>query len=133
MTLSPRAIEAALDAFNGCKSSNDIDAMQAALSAALAVDGLALQGWRTFEDRPEPGRKFVALYNDGSGAAIFYAFDGGVIDSDGDEYYGWNPDDASYDLWAYLPDTVEFWCEVRAEDSVSLPQPPAVSDQEERR
>src|SRR5690348_8903441 len=39
--------------------------------------------WRTFADKPEPGRKFIALYNDGSGAAMFFAFDGGVIDSDG--------------------------------------------------
>lgn len=76
--------------------------------------------WHTFSEMPDPGRKFIALYNDGSGAAIFFAFDGGVIDSDGDEYYGWSPDDASYDLWAYLPDTVQFWCEIRSEDPVTL-------------
>lgn len=141
MTFSPRAIEAAEEAACQCDNMfrevfdrhDRADIIRAALTAALAVDGVALQGWRTFEDRPESGRKFVALYNDGSGATMFCALYGGVIDSDGDEYYSWNPDDASYDLWAYLPDTMNFWCEVRAEDPVLLSQTPAASDREERR
>ena len=57
MTFSPRAIEAALDAFNGCKSSNDIDAMQDALSAALAVDGVALVPVEATEGQIEMGAR----------------------------------------------------------------------------
>ena len=76
--------------------------------------------WRTFADTPEIGRKFIALYNDGSGAEMFFAIEGGVIDSDGDELYGWFSADHSYDRWAYLPDNLEFWCEVRAEDPMTL-------------
>lgn len=76
--------------------------------------------WNTFVDAPEPGRKFVALYNDGSGARMFYAFDGGVIDCDGDELYGFDLAEQSYGLWAYLPDNLEFWCETRAEDPMTL-------------
>lgn len=85
-------------------------------------------GWHTFAVRPEPGRKFIALYSDGSGAAMFFAFDGGVIDSDGDEYYDWNPDDHQYDRWAYLPDRLEFWCEIRSEDPVCLRSPPQAAE-----
>jgi hypothetical protein len=38
MTISPKAVEAALDAFNGCKSSNDLHAMEAAIVAAITTD-----------------------------------------------------------------------------------------------
>lgn len=95
-----------------------------------AVEAAAREMWHTFSETPESGRKFIAIYSDGSGAAMFFAFEDGVIDSDGDEYYGWNPDDAQYDLWAYLPDTVQFWCEVRSEDPITLA---AASDGEERK
>lgn len=76
--------------------------------------------WNTFVDAPEPGRKFVALYNDGSGARMFFTFDGGVIDCDGDELYGFDLAEQSYGLWAYLPDNFEFWCETHAEYTMTL-------------
>lgn len=43
--------------------------------------------WHIFPvDKPDVGRKFIAVYNDGSGAQLFYAFDGGYLDVGGDEY-----------------------------------------------
>lgn len=88
--------------------------------AAKGQNAVVNTVWNTFVDAPEPGRKFVALYNDGSGARVFYAFDGGVIDCDGDELYGFDLAEQSYGLWAYLPDNLEFWCETRAEDPMTL-------------
>jgi len=88
--------------------------------AAKGQNAVVNTVWNTFVDAPEPGRKFVALYNDGSGARMFYAFDGGVIDCDGDELYGFDLAEQSYGLWAYLPDNLEFWCETRAEDTMTL-------------
>ena len=88
--------------------------------AAKGQNAVVNTVWNTFVDAPEPGRKFVALYNDGSGARMFYAFDGGVIDCDGDELYGFDLAEQSYGLWAYLPDNLEFWCETRAEDPMTL-------------
>lgn len=78
--------------------------------------------WHPITERPESGRKIIALYNDGSGAEMLYVYDGGVIDNDGDDYYGAMPDwfEENFDLWAYLPDK-EFWCEARAEDPMTLP------------
>jgi hypothetical protein len=75
--------------------------------------------WHTFADKPETGRKIVALYDDGSGAAMFFVHDDGFIDQDGDEL----PNVGSCDRWAYLPDELEFWCETRAEDPVIFSRP----------
>ena len=63
MTFTPKAIKAALTAFKVCRpvertacqdfgmQQDDIirQQLEAALSAALAVDGLALQGWQEIE------------------------------------------------------------------------------------
>lgn len=94
-----------------------------ALEAAERVRG---DGWRPVSDKPLPGSKIVALYNDGSGSRMLFVHDAGFIDSDGDEISDLN----GYDRWTYLPDGFEFWCETRAEDPVTfIPAPPA--DQEE--
>lgn len=69
---------------------------------------------------PDIGRKFICLFNDGSGAAMFWRHDGGYIDCEGDEYSSLSN---SYDRWAYLPDELEFWCETRSEDSMTLVLP----------
>jgi hypothetical protein len=74
--------------------------------------------WNTFDTTPEVGRKFIALYNDGSGSNMFVRLDDTYIDTDGDEYYEF--DDGSYIFWAYLPEKYEFWCENREEDPFSL-------------
>jgi hypothetical protein len=75
-------------------------------------------GWRTFATLPEVGCKFIALYNDGSGAAMFWRHDDGYIDADGDEYGDLSFSD--YDHWAYLPHDLEFGCENYAEDPMTF-------------
>lgn len=69
--------------------------------------------WRKITEKPESGKRVVALYNDGSGAVLFFVHDDGVMDSDGDEYAGLSPD--SFDLWAYLPDGFELHFEGHVE------------------
>jgi len=69
------------------------------------------------EDPPPVGCKFIALYNDGSGAIMFLRVEGGFIDSDGDELSGIGE---GCDLWIELPQNKEFWCEVRSEDPMTL-------------
>jgi len=74
-------------------------------------------GWFKLDQDPKAGRKFIALYNDGSGAAMFWRHPDGVIDQDGNEG-GWPL--KGYDRWAYLPDDLEFWCEICPEDPLTL-------------
>jgi len=76
--------------------------------------------WHKLDTLPDVGRKFIALFNDGSGAVMFWRHDGGYIDSDGDDCL-FEVD--QYDRWAYLPDELEFHCEVRSEDPMSLSVP----------
>lgn len=68
--------------------------------------------WTPSSVKPDVGRKIICLYDDGSGAALFYTHDHGVIDSDGDEYAALSSD---YSLWAYLPDDFELHCELHSE------------------
>lgn len=75
--------------------------------------------WKPLVENPPPvGCKFIALYNDGSGAAMFWRHDHGYIDGDGDEISEINEE--SFDLWTELPQDKEFWCEVRSEDQMTL-------------
>ncbi|WBU27628.1 hypothetical protein OOZ54_13240 [Rhodopseudomonas palustris] len=74
--------------------------------------------WHTFDTLPDIGRKFIALYNDGSGASLFYRHEDGYLDEDGNEF---GDDLHSYDYWAYLPAGKSFWCEDRSDDPVKLP------------
>jgi hypothetical protein len=103
------------------RKATDPEYLETALAAVGAVDKHEVITWRSITERPDPGRKIVAIYNDGSGATMFYVYDEGFIDIDGDDY-STSPDwlEANYDLWAYLPDK-KFWCEVRAEDPMHLP------------
>lgn len=79
-------------------------------------------GWFTMDVVPGVCRKFIALYNDGSGAAMFWRHDDGLIDHNG-AVANWPL--KGYDRWAYLPDDLEFWCETCPEDPMVLPRPPA--------
>jgi len=57
-----------------------------------------------------PMGKFVAFFNDGSGASLFMTDDSGeTIDSDGDLIGAETLD--NYLSWMQLPDDFEFWCE----------------------
>ena len=75
--------------------------------------GMREATWHGKDRRPDVGRKFVALYDDGSGAALLYRHDDGFIDSDGDDYQALKD---CYDWWAYLPDDFEFRCELVSND-----------------
>lgn len=81
-------------------------------------------GWFKMDTLPDVGRKFIALFNDGSGAGMFWRYDDGFIDQDGNDEATLG---SSYDRWAYLPDDLEFWCETVAEDPMVLriPTPPS--------
>jgi hypothetical protein len=79
--------------------------------------------WKSIDDTPPIGSKFVVLYNDGSGARMFWRHDFGYIDSEGGEYEELPSE--GYSLWTELPDGFEFWCEVRSEDPMTLSLPPA--------
>jgi len=76
--------------------------------------------WRLLaQQQPKPGHKIVTLHDDGSGAALLFVYDGGVIDSDGDDY---TKIGSPQTWWTYLPDGFEFWCEGISEDPVTLPE-----------
>ena len=76
--------------------------------------------WRRLaQQQPKPGHKIVTLHDDGSGAALLFVYDGGVIDSDGDDY---TKIGSPQTWWTYLPDGFEFWCEGISEDPVTLPE-----------
>lgn len=105
-----------------------------AILAALSQQEPDRQGaWRPIGVRPEPGRKIIALFDDGSGARLFYVHDGGLIDADeGDE---WDADalDENYGLWAYLPSDFSLWCENRSDDPLKFPVPTTTGGGEDGR
>ena len=77
--------------------------------------------WNTFaESRPENGRRFIALYSDGSGSQIFYGYDCGMIDQDGDDRYIDDIDNGDFFYWSYLPDNFKMWCEDRSVDPFTI-------------
>lgn len=78
--------------------------------------------WHSANILPEVGRKIVALYSDGSGAILIYRYDEGFLDAEGYDLYG-NEFPDSIVLWAYLPTDFQFWCEVRADDPMTLTMP----------
>ena len=63
--------------------------------------------WNGLDKKPESGRRIIALFDDGSGARLFLAHDGGLLDLDGDEATL----EEGYGLWAYLPDGMKLWFE----------------------
>lgn len=88
-----------------------------ALPAAEAVENVV--AWnRTADKTPEPGHKFVALYDDGSGAWLGFMHDGGVIDSDGDDYKKMG----SAEWWTYLPTGFRLFCEDHPVEDFQLPE-----------
>jgi hypothetical protein len=45
-----------------------------------------VRDWNSIDDVPPIGCKFVVLFNDGSGAKMFWRHDHGYIDCEGGEY-----------------------------------------------
>jgi hypothetical protein len=64
--------------------------------------------WHPRDEKPESGRRIVALFNDGSGARLLWVHDHGMMDNDGDESEAIGKD---YCQWAYLPDGFRIWIE----------------------
>lgn len=74
--------------------------------------------WHSIKDNPPPiGRKFIALFSDGSGSGMFFRHDDGFIDCEGDESSTLGNE---YDVWTDLPQDMEFCCETRSEDPMTL-------------
>lgn len=78
-------------------------------------------GWRPMTMRPSPRSRIVTLYDDGSGARIYYATDDGqLVDGEDGCTYDWEDRD-NQSLWAYLPDSYRFWVENDAVEPMTLP------------
>lgn len=114
MQISDKMVQAALRAWNGYTNSGPVaddwsDAMQAALAAALAVDGVALQGWHDISTAPHDGTRILLW------ASAWHAPCSG-------SWYGsdWRQ---VYDLPTFAHSPTHWQ---------PLPQPPAASDREER-
>ena len=70
--------------------------------------------WHSVAERPDVGKRIIAPYNDGSGAAMFLVADGCLVDPDGGEYPAdYLEDHEAFGQWAYLPDGVTLWFEGR--------------------
>lgn len=79
-------------------------------------------GWQPWTKPPKPFRRIVALYNDGSGARIyFYAGDGQLFCGEDGCEYDWNDVD-NLIQWSYLPAGYRLWVEVCA-DPMTFPAP----------
>jgi hypothetical protein len=64
--------------------------------------------WHQATEKPESGRRIVAIYGDGSGAALFLVHDFGIINQDGEDCDSLGKD---FVQWAYLPDGFRTWIE----------------------
>lgn len=63
-------------------------------------------------DEPPTKGKFVALYNDGSGAELFVALDKNeLMDCEGDTSIKLSTLSDSFSHWYPVPDEYEFWFE----------------------
>lgn len=65
------------------------------------------------DNKPSDGEKFIALYNDGSGASLFQMKENEkIIDTDGVEYSDYEVlPEAGYWYWLPIPDDYKFWYE----------------------
>ena len=75
--------------------------------------------WHTPDESPETGHRIVAIYSDGSGMLFFAGRVGGLIDEDGDERLPMD-DQEGIAIWAYLPDHMRLWCEMRGDNPIDL-------------
>jgi hypothetical protein len=106
---------AALSAAGGGEEGQDSSSANIAARAPAGLMGSKAPShldWRFHPDMPKPGRKIVALYDDGSGGQLFFAHEGGLIDADGHD----RDDLDNFSAWAYLPPGFKLWCELRGDD-----------------
>lgn len=78
-------------------------------------------GWYGMAIIPAPMRRIIMLYDDGSGARMFFhTADGQLFDGeDGCEYEWLTRDD--FCRWTYLPSDYRMWVEDLAEDPMTFP------------
>ena len=125
MTFSPKAIEAAVNAWHSQEGPTDRQqqsATQAALTAALAVDGGALQGWRPIESAP--GEQPVDILCQDTEGEHHRFCDATIIDR---EPHAFTLEDTN-GKHTYFPHENGMW-----PTHWQPPPPPAASDREERR
>jgi len=83
--------------------------------------------WFSNLDAIEPNRRFVAIFNDGSGASFFKKLADGTFTSadeeDDDEPFDELAVFDDYSHFAYLPDGYLLWAE-RSEDDLAPPLDP---------
>lgn len=116
MTFSQRAVEAALDIYYRDHASlPDRKWMEFALTAALAVDGVALQGWQPIKSAPRDGTEIIYLNKFGEIGFCYWSE--AVSQFDESLWYDDQADDECCPLY-WLPRS-------------HLPPPPAASDGEE--
>ena len=66
--------------------------------------------WYTMiEKEPKEGDRFVALYNDGSGARLFEIIKGELFEAEGGDEPCHGEELDNYFYWALLPDDFKFW------------------------
>lgn len=71
----------------------------------------------SFYNGDKPTGKFVALYTDGSGCALFQRVDGpdgtdAYVDHEGEEIHGYDWFlDAGFSIWVSIPDEYKLWFE----------------------
>lgn len=123
MTFSQCAVEAAIQAIDKLdhrKATSMADLTrkiaEAALSAALTVDGVAVQGWQPIESAPRDGTWILVSRDNGCGTDYAIVW----WDDHSDDGYPWRSE-----FNAYVADRWDDW--------QPLPQPPAASDGEERK
>lgn len=83
--------------------------------------------WHPMTEQPDPRSKVVLLYDDGSGANLYYVTDDGeLIDGEDGCTYTWDERD-NQSLWAYLPWSHPLWIE-RCDEPFTLLAPTAPAD-----
>jgi hypothetical protein len=62
--------------------------------------------WKNISEKPEAGKKVVAVFNDGFNAEVCYITEDGYISSNGVRCCDF---EEHFSMWAYLDDSFEMW------------------------
>lgn len=67
--------------------------------------------WRRLDEYPAAGRRIVALYQDGGGAALFLVEEDGLLDEHGSDDHAYPFNSSTFSCWAYVPDNFRLFFE----------------------
>lgn len=67
--------------------------------------------WISTDSEPDIGRKFVIIYDDGSGVHAWWRLDNSYIECDGLEVLTWSEVSKNCSGWIYIPTDTHFWVE----------------------